>query len=606
MKRLASLSIALVVLVGAFIITAPSLVSIEVVRRSLAYEIAGWGGSALTFEGTPTVAFRPYLTVTFPKARIASSRNGETLVSMDQLSAQVPLLPLLFQGRIEPSAFDFRKPEFHFESDAAGRPNWTLPYGLDSTSRVSRLTVTGGSIHYRAADGRVVDIGDVDAVLRWPSVAGAASFEGSASWRGQSGDFSASIGSLRDFFGGQPTALQFALASTPLRTTFNGQVQSVDGLTANGEISAETPSIRQLGDIFGWKLSEHTAYGAASLRTSLSFARGVATMADAALSIDGSDGEGALALDLTGPRPSLQATLAFDDFEAAPLVELASSFVRDVRATPDAPIDPAPMRWVDFDMRLSTERLLYSGSNIGRVAGSAALRDGRLDIALADMRLFDGRLSGNVTADASGPRPSAALRLRLDSLPLKSLPNDWLPLLSARGTAEGTLNLEAAGNHWSEFSASLSGDGDLVITDGGLDGVDLTALRNGWGSADTTARAAISGSTRFSTASCAVTIRGDVARVDQAEATGSDFKVSLAGAAALADSGYDLRGEIRFGTATGSAAEPVPFTVHGDGKGAPIFAPDPAPMRRSEQGSAGDVAPVRLTDRIVPAEFFAR
>jgi hypothetical protein len=29
-------------------------------------------------------------------------------------------------------------------------------------------------------------------------------------------------------------------------------------------------------------------------------------------------------------------------------------------------------------------------------------------------------------------------------------------------------------------------------------------------------------------------------------------------------------------------------------------------MRRSEQGSAGDVDPVRLTDRIVPAEFFAR
>jgi len=165
MKRLALLSALMAALVGLFVVTAPGLVSIEVVRRSIAHEIAGWGGRALAFEGAPTVAFRPYLTVTFPRATIVSARTGDVLVSMDQLSAQIPLLPLIFGGNIEPTAFDFRRPDFHFSVDAGGQLNWTLPNGLDATTRVERIRIRDGAIHFRDASGRAIDLAAVDAAL---------------------------------------------------------------------------------------------------------------------------------------------------------------------------------------------------------------------------------------------------------------------------------------------------------------------------------------------------------------------------------------------------------------------------------------------------------
>ena len=167
MKRLAVFLAGLLVLVGAFFILAPRLVSIEGVRRSLAHEIAGWSGRALAFDGTPTISFTPYLTVTFPHAVIGSKTGLEPLVVMESLSAEIPILPLLFQGQLEPSAFDFRKPVFHFAVDARGTPNWTLPEGLDATSRVGRLTIIDGTIGYDDQLGRKVDISGID-----PSYAG--------------------------------------------------------------------------------------------------------------------------------------------------------------------------------------------------------------------------------------------------------------------------------------------------------------------------------------------------------------------------------------------------------------------------------------------------
>lgn len=333
MKRLAFLSIILAVLVGVFIVTAPSLVSIEVVRRSITYEIAGWGGRALTFEGTPTVAFRPYLTVGFPKARIVSIQTGETLVTTEMLSAQIPLIPLIFQGRIEPSAFDLRTPVFHFMTDAEGRPNWTLPYGLDATTRVQRLSLTDGTIHYANVAGRTVEIDHVDALLKWPDPSGPASLSGKATWQGTPGTFSLTIGSLLDFFEQRPTALQLAVDAEPVQAAFNGQVQQLDQPTATGDVSIQTPALHELARLLGWHLPDHAAFGAAALQGAVSLARGIATLPDAKLSIDGSDGEGGLSFDFTNARPSAQATLAFDDLDITPYVGLAMDALRAARTS---------------------------------------------------------------------------------------------------------------------------------------------------------------------------------------------------------------------------------------------------------------------------------
>lgn len=573
MKRLALLSIVVAVLVGAFIVTAPSLVSIEVVRRSIAYEIAGWGGRALTFEGTPTVAFRPYLTVAFPNARIVSSQSGDTLVSTELLSAQIPLMPLIFQGRIEPSAFDFQKPVFHFVTDAEGRPNWTLPYGLDATTRVQRLSLTDGTIHYANATGRAVEIDRVDAVLKWPDPSGPASLSGKAAWQGNPGSFAISIGSLRDFFEQRPTALQLAIDSSPLRAAFSGQIQQLDSLIANGDISLDTTALHGLARLFGWDVPQHPAFGAAALQGAVSLARGVATMPDAKLSIDGNEGEGGLSFDLGSARPSVQATLAFDDLDVTPFVGLGTGLLSEARAQGERMLDFSPLELVDLDVRLSADRLIYSGSTIGRVAGSAALRAGRLDVALADMRLFDARVSASLSLDTAGPASQATLRAQFDALPLKSLPLDSLPFLAMRGSAGGILALTTDGDRWSAFVNNLAGSGELTLAGGTLNGIDAAALGKGW--TDKAAADAISGKTDFTQASIAFSLARDALSIESGTLKGQGFTADFSGSADLTRPAFTAQGSIDFDAGRFTQASSVPFILRGDANAMDI-APGPA------------------------------
>jgi len=575
MKRLALLSIVLAMLVGVFIVTAPSLVSIEVVRRSITYEIAGWGGKALTFEGTPTVAFRPYLTVGFPKARIVSIQTGDTLVTTEMLSAQIPLVPLIFQGRIEPSAFDLRAPVFHFVTDAEGRPNWTLPYALDATTRVQRLSLTDGTIRYANAAGRSVEIDHVDALLKWPDPSGPASLSGKATWQGKPGTFSITIGSLLDFFEQRLTTLQLAVDAEPVRATFNGQVQQLDRPTASGDIAIQTPALHELANLFGLYLPDHAAFGAASLQGAVSLARGIATLPDAKLSIDGSDGEGGLSFDFTSARPSAQATLAFDDLDIAPFSGLAMDALTAARAQGERVLDFSALGQVDLDVRLSADRLLYGDDAIGRVAGSAALRAGRLDVALADMRLFDARVSASFSLDTGGPACEAAIRAQFDALSLKSLPTTLLPFLGTRGTAAGMFALTTGGDRWDALMNNLAGSGELTLSGGTLNGIDASALAKGW--TDTTATDALSGKTDFTQASIGFSLGRDTLSIETGQLQGQGYTADFNGSADMARGAFDVHGSIDFDAGRFTPAKSVPFILRGDADSLDIAPGQPTP-----------------------------
>ncbi|HEV7285651.1 MAG TPA: AsmA family protein, partial [Kaistia sp.] len=178
---------------GAFVLLAPKLVTIEAVRRSLTREVAGWSGRALTFDGTPTVAFTPYPTVTFSKVRISSDKDPQPLVEMDSLSAELSFLPLLI-GRVRPSLLELDNPVFRFGVNEKGLPNWTLPRALRGDSELGRLVIRSGTLHYRGQDQRELLLTGVDARLDWPDPAATASIKGSAVWQDEPFDFNGSIG----------------------------------------------------------------------------------------------------------------------------------------------------------------------------------------------------------------------------------------------------------------------------------------------------------------------------------------------------------------------------------------------------------------------------
>ncbi|MCX5495940.1 AsmA family protein [Kaistia dalseonensis] len=585
MKRLALLLAGLLALVGFFMVLAPRLVSIEGVRRSLAHEIAGWSGRALTFDGTPTVAFTPYLTVTFPRVVIGSKTGQETLVVMDSLSAEIPILPLIFGGQIEPSAFDFERPVFHFAVDGDGTANWTLPRGLDATSRVARLSITDGTIGYADQRGRSIDISGVNVVLNWPGPTETASIKGSASWMGETAEFSASIGALSEFIAGRPAMLRAAITSAPLRASFNGTVQNLDGLTSSGQLSASVPSIRHLADLFGWRMKDGATLGAASIQSSAELIRGTVSLGAATVVLDGNEGEGALSLDLRTARPGLQGTLAFDALDLSAYAAAIDAAIETARATPDMPLDWPKLDQVDVDLRLSANRLLIGTRRFGRTAASAALRGGRLDIAVGEMQLYGGRLSANFSATMNDDTPSASLQGRFDQIDLgTALPDmNWTSKLD--GTATATIGLSTHGASWNALVGALSGGGSLTVTQGTIGGLGLDALAAAAASGKVTTGALTNGATRFSSAKGDFTVQSTVLSVKSATINGSGYRANLSGDTPLRDPDLSMDGEVVIGDGTAVTTTPprrVPFAINGTWQN-PTLLPDfSAFLRRSD------------------------
>ncbi len=562
LKRIAPLVVILVALGVGFVLLAPRLVTIEVVRRSMSREIAGWSGRSLTFEGTPAVAFTPYLTVTFPHARIGSARDETTLVEMDQLRAQVPILPLIFRGRIEPSSFTFTRPHFRFAVDAAGVPNWDMPRGLDATAPLRQLIVTDGSLDYADVAGRSVRVENIDAVLDLPDPERAASVQGRASWQGKTADFFASIDSPAALVDGRKADMRIVLESEPLRGAFTGQVRQLDGLAANGQLQLSTSSLTDLAALLAIPTGRLPRLGAAAITSSADFTRGTLTLGDAALTLDGNQGVGAVSLALGADRPSVQATLAFDTLDVTSYAAAARAVVAASRTAPDAPLGWPKLDAFNADLRLSADQLRVGGETAGRMAASLALRDGRLDLAIGDLQIYGGRLTASLSAEMTGEAPSANLQAKVDALPLKAALSDLTGITALDGTASGTLSLQGRGASWNALVAALTGRGSLAIADGTIEGIGIDVLTGSTAAPASLESRLFNGRSRFSSARGEVTIASGAVSAPAISVIGAGYRLDMAAEAELGSPTIHARGEATIG---GQRVPPValPFTIGG-------------------------------------------
>lgn len=594
MKKILSALAVILILCGAFVLLAPQLVTIEAVRRSLTREVAGWSGRALTYEGTPTVAFNPYPTVTFAKVRISSDKDPQPLVEMESLSAELGFLPLII-GRVRPSVLELDKPVFRFGVNEKGQPNWTLPRALRGDSELGRLVIRSGTLHYVGQDRKELLLTGVDARLDWPDPAATASIKGSATWQSEAFDFNGSIGTPLDLVSGRETALRFAIASTPLRASFTGTVANLAQPQGEGELTVTTPSIRRLAGIFDMPMGEGSTLGSASIESRASLAANTLTFADAKISVDGNESEGALSIDFTGHRPAVQGTLAFESLDLSAYAEALASLVAAARATPDLPLPLAGLDSNDLDLRISAAQVLLGSARLGRTAASATIRDERLDLSIGEAQLYGGRLSASLSASLRDNAASASLQGRIDGLPVRAALSDLAGVSQIDGIGSGTVSLSAHGTNWNGLMASLSGSGKATIADGTFDGVNIAALSQAITSDGTMSGNLLGGSTKFRQADGTFTIDADRIAAPSILVTGSGYTITLSGEAPLQSPSLSARGELTIDRASGTTSTPVhvPFIIGGNWQH-PTLVPDFSGLsRRSEQDAAPAVGPIR-------------
>ena len=600
MKKILFALAAILIFCGAFVLLAPKLVTIEAVRRSLTREVAGWSGRALTYEGTPTVSFSPYPTVTFAKVRISSDKDRQPLAEMDSLSAELSFLPLLI-GRVRPSTLDLDHPVFRFMVDEKGVPNWSLPRSLRGDSELGRLVIRSGTFHFVSGDQKDIVLSGVDGTLDWPDPSAVASLKGSATWHGESFDFNGSIGTPLDLVNGKPTALRFAIASTPLRASFTGTVSNLSQPEGEGELSVTTPSIRRLAGIFAMPMGEGSTLGSASIESHANLAARTLTFSNAKISVDGNESEGALSMDFSRGRPAVQGTLAFESLDLSAYAEALASMVTAARATPDLPFPLGALDSNDLDLRVSAAQVLLGSARLGRTAASATIRDERFNLSIGEAQLYGGRLSASLSASLQDDAASASLQGRIDGLPVRAALSDLFGISQIDGTGSGTVSLSAHGTNWNGLMASLSGSGKATIADGSFDGVNIAALSQKITADGTMSGNLLGGSTKFTQADGTFTISADQVAAPSILVKGLGYEITLSGEAPLQGTSLSARGDLTIDRSTGTTSTPirVPFVIGGNWEH-PTLVPDFSGLsRRGEADPQPAVGPIRQFARSI-------
>ncbi|MEO6946360.1 MAG: AsmA family protein, partial [Nitrobacter sp.] len=257
MKRLgmtvaAILGVALIGVIG--LIAMSRLLDRGALQEAVETQIRAVTGLDFVVNGHIDVAIFPGSYVSFHDVRIKGSDTDAPALSIDVLTANLRLLPLLMQ-RFQIADVTLLRPHIRVTRTADGESNWTpfmettartMKPGADSPISFSEIRIQDGELSYEDTANQVSEnLGDIDLSLAWPSISRSFAATGQFDWRGERVDGSIGISDFLAALSGERSGLRMKVASAPLKFAFDGTVANGVSLMMDGTLTADSASLRE-------------------------------------------------------------------------------------------------------------------------------------------------------------------------------------------------------------------------------------------------------------------------------------------------------------------------------------------------------------------------
>ena len=454
----------------------------------------------------------------------------------------------------------------------------------------------------RIKDGAVVIVYDdkdpnaakrierINARLSLPTINAPLIGKGRFDWKDQKVEFSFEVATPADLRAKRPAQLLLALDTRAIAARFNGTLATSPELSGQGQLSAKARSIPR---VLAWMREKPTLAGAVGdgeLASDLSWTKHEIKFANARFALEHASGQGEAAISLNSPRPHVRAAFAFDHLDLNPFLGDANKKRRKKRDAPkvradnpapaaaptkdwftkpdtgavEAVVGPPPMvaapsgpskrapsvvprtgsvslaASFDADVNLNIRKARLGKIDIGPSSLGLVFRDGVMNATLGGMELYGGNASGKLIIDATKPVPAFTGDIRLEGVEAKPLLNDAAQFSMISGRTKLAMDVSGEGDDADEIKASLRGHGSVLVTDGSIKGIDITAFIKGLGEGDFDLRQGPDAKTAFSNLGGGFTIAEGIVQTNNLNMVSPLLKVTAEGSVDLTRSTLDI------------------------------------------------------------------
>jgi AsmA protein len=594
MKRLGMPVAAFLGLVLIGLIAMSWLLNRDALRDAVEAQIRAVTGLDFVVDGPIDVSVFPGSYVSFHNVRLKGSNANDTTLSVDVLTANLHLLPLLMQ-RFQIADVMMLRPHIRVTRTADGQSNWTpfvetivraMKPGADSPVSFSEIRIQDGELSYEDVSNHVSEsLGDIDLSLAWPSISRSFAATGQFDWRGERVDGSISISDFLAALSGDRSGLKARVASAPLKFAFDGTVANRTSLMMEGTLTADSTSLRNALRWAGQPPPGSGGFGRFALKARANVVGSSIALTNVNIELDGNVAEGVLTYANNG-RQTLQATLAAGALDFTPYISTVRLLASGARDWNRQLFDLHALSTTDLDMRLSAAKVTVGSTKLGRTAVGANLRNGTLALSIGEAQIYGGIAKGSFGISRADAAADVKAQFQLTDVDLQACASDLFG--TSRLTGRGNLNLMLEATGSSPFGLAQSLDGTALLNghDGAIGGFNVEQLLkrlerrplSGGGNFR-------SGQTPFDKLNVAVNFRDGIATVSDVRVEGPTARVTLAGTASVPAREYDLKGVASLTTAAGAGSFDLPFVIQGPWDD-PLIFPDPESLIRRSPASA--------------------
>ena len=592
-RRLAMPVAALFGLVVVALIASSWLLNRDALRKAVEAQIRAVTGLDLVVKGDTDISLFPGSYVSFHDVGLRGGAAADPALTVDVLTANLRLLPLLLQ-RFEIADVMMLRPRIRVVRDINGESNWTpfvgtitrtMKPGAENQLSFSEIRIQDGELTYEDPVRQINEsLGDIDLSLAWPSISRSFAATGQFDWRGERIDGSISIGDFLAALSGDRSGFKARLASAPLKLAFDGTVANRTSMMMEGTMTVDSASLRNALRWTGQAPPGSGGFGRFALKARANVVGASVALTNVNVELDGNVAEGVMTYVNNG-RQSLQATLAADALDFTPYISTFRLLASGARDWNRQLFDLDSLSTTDLDIRLSAARMTVGPSKLGRTAIGANLRNGALALSVGEAQIYGGIAKGSFGLSRAEAAADVKAQFQFTDVDLQACASELFGVNKLSGRGNLSVSLAASGS--SPFGLAQSLDGTAMLTghDGAISGFNAEQLLRRLERRPLSGAGNFrSGATPYSDLTVAVKFADGVATIDDVHIDGP-ARITLTGTASVPAREIDMKGVAGLTAANGTPGFELPFVVQGPWDD-PLIFPDPDSLIRRSPATA--------------------